>query len=202
MKNNKYYLLTPLCALAPNMSPIYGPGASGYSFPNYSVTFIRNSVTGNAFGAVNDAQSLQGPYSLNFSGNSLSLFLPTSDPATNAFNCSSALVWGCQNLNFSGNTMPSGGTGIIFWGSCSNSVILDNNFSGLTRMGVLDGGAGPETAEQMIGNILGCGYSYHLKSIFQEGPNWFLYNNQYLDAHSNYVPPFTDAASLWAHISP
>jgi len=190
------------CALAPNFEPGQNPGATGTGFPNYSATFVGNSVVGNTFGAYNDAQSVQGPYTLNYSGNSMALFLPVSNPATNAFNCSSVFVWGCQSLNICGNTMTSGGLGVYYYGTCSNSVILANNFSGVTCGSIEDWGAGPETDCQAIGNILGRGYSYHLKANYWEGPSWFLYNNQYVDANSNTVPRFTDGASLWAHITP
>jgi hypothetical protein len=174
------------CALAPNMQ------TNALGFPNYAVTFVGNSVTGNAFGAYNDDAALNAPYTLNFSGNSLSLFLPSSDPATNTIFGSSVFVWGCQNLNVCGNTMTSGGTGVFYYytGSSSNSVILANNFSGVTRGGIFDGGTGPEIDEQVIGNVLGCGYTYHLKTIFQDGSSWFLYNNQYVNTNSVTVPVF------------
>jgi parallel beta-helix repeat protein len=190
------------CALAPNMSPAYGGAGNGTtSYPNYSVTFVGNLVTGNSFGACNDAGG-QGPYTLNMSGNSLSLFLAVTNPTTVNLPYGAAVyVSGCQNLSVCGNTMTSGSVGVYYSTSCSNSVILGNNFSGVSRGSLEDWGTGPEIDQQAIGNILGTGYSYHLKAIFQQGPNWFLYNNQYINSNSVAVPPFTDAASLPAHIT-
>jgi hypothetical protein len=98
--------------------------------------------------------------------------------------------------------MTSGGIGIYYNTSCSNSVILANNFSGTARGNIEDWGTGPEIDSQAIGNILSCGYTYHLKAHYWEAPSWFLYNNQYVNTNSNNVPHFTDAASLWAHITP
>jgi hypothetical protein len=97
--------------------------------------------------------------------------------------------------------MTSGETGITFYSSCSNSVILANNFSGVSHSSINDGGVAQEVS-QTIGNILGRGNGCHLKAYFPNGPDWFLYNNQFVDANLDAVSPFTDAASLWAHITP
>jgi hypothetical protein len=183
---------------------LYLSGATGTSYPNYSATFIGNSVTGNSYGAYNDFSFAQGPYILNFSGNSLSLFLPATNPIAESFPFGSAVdVWGCETLTVAGNAMSSGGTGVYYASSCSNSVILANNFSGVSFGAIEDFGTGPEIDQQVIGNVLSLGnnYHYHLKAIFQEGPNWFLYNNQYVNTNAITVPAFTDAANLWAHIT-
>jgi parallel beta-helix repeat protein len=145
--------------------------------------------------------SEQGPYTLNFSGNSLSLFLPSSDPSTNGIFYSSVYVWGCQNLNVCGNMIASGGFGVYYTASCSNSVILANNFSGVSFGGIEDFGSGSEVAQQAIGNTLSMGYSYHLKAYPWEGPNWFLYNNQFVNTNTVTVPVITDSPDLWAHIT-
>jgi hypothetical protein len=183
---------------------LYLSGATGTSYPNYSATFIGNSVTGNSYGAYNDFSFAQGPYTLNMSGNSLSLFLPVTNPTTENLPFGSAVeVFGCQNLNVCGNTMTSGGTAVFYYyaASCSNSVILANNFSGASFGGIEDFGTGPEIDQQVIGNVLGRGYGYHLKTLSWEGPNWFLYNNQYVNTNAVTVPIFTDSADLWAHIT-
>jgi hypothetical protein len=185
-------------AFAANLS---SSGATGASYPNYSATFIGNSVTGNSFGAYNDTTNEPSPYSLNVSGNSLSLFLPALDPSTNGNYNSSVYVWDCQNLNVSGNTMNSGGFGVYYTASCSNSVILANNFSGTSFAGIEDFGTGPEVSQQVIGNTLSSGFSFHLKANYWEGPNWFLYNNQFVNTNDVTVPAFTDPADLWAHIT-
>ena len=130
------------------------PGATGTSYANYSATFIGNSVTGNSFGPYNDVTNEPGSYSLNVSGNSLSLFLPASDPSTNGIHNSSIYVWNCQNLNVCGNTMNYGGIAIYYSASCSNSVILANNFSGVSFSSIEDFGVGSEVSQQVIGNIL------------------------------------------------
>jgi parallel beta-helix repeat protein len=176
-------------------------GATGASYPNYSATFIGNSVTGNSFGAYNDTTNEPGPYSLNVSGSSLSLFLPASDPSTNGIHNSSVYVWNCQNLNISGNTINSGGFGVYYPASCSNSVILANNFRGVSFASIEDFGVGSEVSQQVIGNTLSSGFSYHLKANYWEGPNWFLYNNQFVNSNGVTVPAFTDSADLWAHIT-
>src|ERR1700722_17512275 len=91
------------------------PGVTGSGISNYSVTFVGNSVTGNSLEAANDTTNIQGPYTLNFSGNLLALFLQPSNPSSLNLQISvGAEVFGCQNLNVSGNTMTSGGTGIYF----------------------------------------------------------------------------------------
>jgi hypothetical protein len=133
-----------------------------------------------------------GQFTLNFSGNYLDLFLEVANPYTNG-----------QPLNVCGNTLVQGEHGISFAGESSNSVILANNFIGVEHSSIIDLGSGSTTVEdaQVINNILSYGDSYHLKVPFSEGPNWFLYNNQYINSASNAVLPFLDAASLPAHIT-
>jgi hypothetical protein len=97
--------------------------------------------------------------------------------------------------------MNSGGFGIYYYASCSNSVILANNFSGTSFAGIEDFGVGPEVSQQAIGNTLSSGFSYHLKANYWEGPNWFLYNNQFVNTNDVTVPVFTDSADIWAHIT-
>jgi hypothetical protein len=93
-------------------------------------------------------------------------------------------------------------------------VILANNFSGVLHNSIVDYGSTQPSYQggqlftnttvqgaQVIGNILSKGDSYHLKVPFGQGPNWFLYQNQFIDTNSNAVLPFTDAANLPAHIT-
>ena len=51
-------------------------------------------------------------------------------------------------------------------------------------------------------SVTPCRLGYHLKAYPWEGPNWFLYNNQYVNTNAVTVPVFTDSANLWAHITP
>ncbi len=97
--------------------------------------------------------------------------------------------------------MGSGGIGVYYAASCSNSVILANNFGGASFGGIQDFGIGPEIDQEVIGNTLCSGNSYHLKAYPWEGPNWFLYNNQFVNTNAVTVPVFTDSADLWAHIT-
>jgi hypothetical protein len=186
------------CALAPNF---LNSATTGSLSP--SITFVGNSVVGNAYGACNDASNMAAPYTLNFSGNSLSLLLqPTNPSDLNIYVSSGLSLFGCQNLSVCGNVMSTGGTGVAYITSCSNSVILANNFSAVAYRSILDLGVGSEIDNQTIGNVLGCGNSCHLKAHLSEGQSWFLYNNQYVNTNLNNVLPFTDAGTLWAHITP
>jgi hypothetical protein len=144
-----------------------------------------------------------GQFTLNFSGNYLDLFLEVANPYTNGGDGAMVYVTDCQPLNVCGNTLVQGEHGISFAGESSNSVILANNFIGVEHSSIIDLGSGSTTVEdaQVINNILSYGDSYHLKVPFSEGPNWFLYNNQYINSASNAVLPFLDAASLPAHIT-
>ena len=112
-------------------------------------------------------------------------------------------VSGCQQVNVCGNTLSNGMEGVYFVSPSSNSVILANNFGGVAHNSIVDLGweSGTVQDAQVIGNMLGRGDSYHLKTPYTQGPNWFLYKNQYVDSHSNSVPVFTDSASLPAHIT-
>jgi hypothetical protein len=193
------------CAL--NAFTATAEGLTGYGSANFSTTFVGNWVWGNEYGELGWEISLPNvPYTINFSGNYLDLFLPDvpgGNPNVLVVLGAAVAVSNCQPVNVCGNTLVNGGEGVDFMGASSNSVILANNFSGVAHNSILDLGTGGLTVQdgQVLRNILGRGDSYHLKVPYGQGFNWFLYQNQYLDAFSNNVPPFTDAASLPAHIS-
>jgi hypothetical protein len=189
-------------ALAAQLDTFY-QGLTGYGQSNYSTTFVGNWVWGNIFGECVDNFVNNGQFTLNFSGNYLDLFLEVANPYTNGGDGAMVYVTDCQPLNVCGNTLVQGEHGISFAGESSNSVILANNFIGVEHSSIIDLGSGSTTVEdaQVINNILSYGDSYHLKVPFSEGPNWFLYNNQYINSASNAVLPFLDAASLPAHIT-
>jgi hypothetical protein len=180
------------------------PGLTGTGPGNHSTTFVGNWVWGNEFGELGaNVIPSNGPCALSFSGNYLDLFLPVGNPSFMNLAGAAVSVSNCQPLSVCGNTVVNAGQGVYFWGASSNSVILANNFSGVTDSSILDLGLGALTVQdgQVVRNILARGDGYHLKVPYTQGLNWFLYQNQFINASSNSVPPFTDPASLPAHIS-
>jgi hypothetical protein len=83
----------------------------------------------------------------------------------------------------------------------ANAVIMDNNFANATFRGIgLAEGGGSLRSATIINNILGQGVSFHVQLPNQNSFGWFLYQNEYLNAAGNSMPPFLDPISSAIHI--
>jgi hypothetical protein len=174
-------------------------GLTGTSFVNYSTCFVGNSVYGGRHGEDGVAASQQAlPYTINFSGNSLSLYPPFDlGDAPGA----AVYVQYCQAANVCGNSLVSGGYGVSFTLTNDSALILNNNFTSVTYRGIgyIVTGGSLNTA-QVFGNTLGQGVSFHVQLPYTNSFGWFLDGNTYFNGASNSVPPFLDPLSSAVHI--
>ena len=174
------------------------PGLTGFGLSNYSTTYVGNWISGGWAGE-HGGGSVGQTFTINFSGNSLYLFPPFQE--LGSWPSAVASIQGCQTLNLCGNTLVTGSYAVCYADTCSNALILNNNFSGVTYCGI--GYMWVENSlpnAQIYGNILGQGVTFHAKPQPYNGFGWFLKQNQYLNG-SALVPPFLDPAASSAHIS-
>ncbi|HZM06773.1 MAG TPA: hypothetical protein VFC44_27540 [Candidatus Saccharimonadales bacterium] len=68
------------------------------------------------------------------------------------------------------------------------------------RFDPFDGQPGGLQNAVIIRNIINRGAAYHLKLPPQDAFHWTLYQNQFIDAYSNTVPPILDPLSAAVHI--
>jgi hypothetical protein len=179
-------------------------GLTGTS-QDYSTCFIGNSVCGGFAGQEASGADTPLPYSFNCSGNTFTLYDADGYPslAVQSSNCLSAGICG--------NMLVSGGMGFRYDGSCSNALMLNNDFGRATYRGIgymqagdaligyLPAGETVNTA-QVFSNILGQGVSFHVQLPYANSFGWFLDGNTYLNAYSNSVPLFLDPLSSAVHI--
>jgi len=103
---------------------------------------------------------------------------------------------------FLGNTLGSGGHGVLFNTGCTNAIIMNNNFANATHRGIgLAEGGGSLQSASIFNNILGSGSTFHVQLPFTNSFGWFLNQNIYLNAFTNSVPPFLDPAASAVHLN-
>jgi hypothetical protein len=174
----------------------YGPS---HTSQDEATCFIGNSVYGGRAG-VEAAPVGTVLYTINCSGNTFTLY-----PAYNEVNQPPAAAAGidlCQAASVCGNTLVTGGYGLLFTRSNGRALLLNNNFAGATYRGIgHETGIDTLTNAQILGNTLGEGVSFHAQLPYANTFGWFFRQNTYLDASSNSVPPFLDPASSAAHLS-
>jgi hypothetical protein len=185
------------CALA-----AYGAGnmgLTGTAAINYSTCFIGNQVYGGRNGE--SSQGTPGlPYSINFSGNELTLYPPFGQGSD--YPGSVVSLNSCTSANIFGNTLVTGGHGAAFGAGCGSAVIMNNNFASVTYRGIgLAQYGGSLQNANILNNILGQGSTFHVQLPFANSLSWFLYQNEYLNASSNSAPPFVDPPGSAVHIS-
>jgi hypothetical protein len=198
---NVFYTLlndTSCCALAAGDSGF--PGfLNNLDEVNYSFSFIGNQIYGDRCGQ--EAPDHDRPYSLNFSGNELTL----DPPLAQALDLPGAAVamMGKGIVNVCGNTLHAGGHGILFGMDCGHATILNNDFAHVTYRGIgmLNGDSSLRHAT-VINNILGEGSTFHVQLPLSDSFGWFLYGNQYVDSSGASIPPFFDPVSSAAHLGP
>jgi hypothetical protein len=186
------------CGVAAGNGGSGSPGLTGFGLSNYSTTYVGNWISGGWAGE-HGGGSVGQTFTINFSGNSLYLFPPFQE--LGSWPSAMASIQGCQTLNLCGNTLVTGSYAVCYADTCSNALILNNNFSGVTYCGI--GYMWVENSlpnAQIYGNILGQGVTFHAKPQPYNGFGWFLKQNQYLNG-SALVPPFLDPAASSAHIS-
>jgi len=152
-----------------------------------------------------ECQHMQGttntlPYTINFSGNCLTLY----PPFVSVYDYPGAAVGiqDCSWANVFGNTLISAGHGVAFGSQCGNAVIMNNNFANATYRGIGIGEyGGTVESVSIFNNILGSGSTFHVQLPFTNSFNWFLNQNIYLNAFTNSVPPFLDPAASAVHLN-
>lgn len=187
------------CALA-GYSSAYA-GASGTSAVNYSICFIGNQVNGGRFGESPQGTGSTPLNSLNFSGNKLALYppLPVSD-----YPGAAVEVQNCASLSVFGNTLVSGGQGILFDPLNGSAVIMNNNFANASYRGIgLEGFGYGGSAQHVVllNNIIGQGSTFHVQLSASNSFGWFLYQNEYLNSSGDAVSPFMNPISSAVHLS-
>jgi hypothetical protein len=185
------------CALANNAGPFQA--VLGTNVINHSTCFIGNSVYGGRNGCSPQNEVSTPLYSLNCSGNYLTLYPPFTQ---NDYPGAVAYVENCAWVNIFGNTLVIGGHGVLFGAQCGNTLIMNNNFANATYRGIgfAEYGGALQNAS-IFNNILGQGSTFHVQLPVTGSFSWFLQQNDYVNASGNSVPPFTDPASSAAHIS-
>jgi hypothetical protein len=106
-----------------------------------------------------------------------------------------------QSENVCGNTVATAGYAIQFSVSNATALVLNNNFSNASYVGIGDATGSSLTNAQIYGNILGEGVTFHVQVDYLDGFGWFLDQNTYLNSSTMRVPPFTDPVASAAHIS-
>jgi len=176
------------------------PGATGYDSINYSTCFVGNSVYGDScgeYGVANGQPAL--PYTINFSGNYLTL--PSSFDEGGPSPGAAVSAQYCQSANICGNTLISGGYGLVYTLTNNTTLVLKNNFSNAACRGIGYGtSADSLNSAQIFGNLLGEGVSFHVQLPYSNSFSWFLDRNTFLDTNFNVVPPFIDPISSSIHI--
>jgi hypothetical protein len=195
---NTYYTLVSdgaCCAL--NSICNSTAGLTGFDPINNVTCFIGNSVHGGRNGESPQGENSNPSYSLNFSGNYLSLYPPLPQEGSPS---AAVYVRTCASVNVFGNTLAYGGQGIMFDTGCNNAVIMNNNFANATYRGIgLAVGGGTLQQAAIFNNIIGPGSTFHVQLPFANSFGWFLNQNEYLDASGNNVPPFLDPISSAVH---
>jgi hypothetical protein len=172
-------------------------GLSGTS-ADYVTTFIGNWVYGGRSGEA-CTSSTPPSFVLNFSGNYLSLYPPFNEygDAPGA----AVAVGGCRSVNVCGNTLAAGGYGLRFDVSCTNALVLMNDFGAAARGGIgyIYGGAELLNAS-VLRNTFNEGVTFHVQLPYPDNFGWFLEGNTYLNGSAS-VPVFVDPAASSAHVS-
>ena len=107
-------------------------------------------------------------------------------------------VW----ANIFGNTLGSGGHGVVLDLENNSAIIMDNNFANATYRGTgLANGQGSIQSALIANNILGEGSTFHVELPIADNSGIFLQQNEYLDASGNSVPPFLDPVGSAVHIA-
>lgn len=174
------------------------PGVAGFGLLSYSTCFIGNYVHGGRNGQSLQGSSANRPYTINFSGNELSLYPPIAGDDTPG---TAVGVAYCAAANILGNTLDYGGHGAVFGWACSNAIIMNNNFAGATyrSVGLMWGGGSLDHA-LILNNILGQGSTFHVGMPVTNNFGWFLYQNDCLNQASQTVPAFCDPINSAAHV--
>jgi hypothetical protein len=198
---NTYYTLVSVgacCALA--MNAAWTLAVIGTNAINYSACFIGNSVYGGRNGQSPQGQGNSMPvYCLNFSGNELILYPPFAHAD---YPGAAVSLQNTTSANVFGNTLVSGGHGVVFASGCGNAVVMNNDFANVSYRGVgLAGGGGSLRNAAIFNNILGQGVSFHVELPYTDSFGWFLEGNTCLNGSSNSVPPFLDPLSSAVHMS-
>jgi hypothetical protein len=182
-----------VCAYGANETGITGTS-------NFWTTFIGNVVYGNRDGERSDSSIASYSFSINVSGNYFNLS-PAFDEVGDVPGAAASIGL-CQQADVLGNTLVSGGLGVLFDVGCTNALIMDNDFGGVGYRAIgyaIPGSSLPNA--QVFQNILGEGVSFHAQINNGESFGWFFNQNTYLNSSSISVPAFLDPASSSAHIS-
>jgi hypothetical protein len=172
-------------------------GLTGTNVINFSTSFIGNSVDGGRTGE--EGSLSDGPFTINFSGNSLNLYLAFD--STNDYPGAAVNVARCQVANVCGNTLIVGGYGFYYTGTNTSALILNNNFNSATYRGIgyRFGGDSVATA-QIFGNTLSEGVSFHVQLPYTNSFGWFVGSNTYVTNITTRAPAFFDPASSAIHV--
>jgi hypothetical protein len=183
-----------LCAAGGNIGPTTNVAL------NNSTCFSGNFVNGGRQGESAQGESYGSPYTINFSGNYLTLY-PSYDE-WNDYPGAVVAVETCTAANVCGNTLVSGPVGFMFYPGCTNALILANNFSNVTYRGIGYAlGGGSVQSASVFNNIIGQGVSFHVELPYTNSFGWFLDQNTYVGTNGAVVPPFCDPASSSVHIA-
>ncbi len=176
-------------------------GLPGSNIVDSSTTFVGNWVYGERHGDLLFQYTTNGelPSVINISGNWFNLSPVVSVP--NNYPGAAASIQFCQSANVIGNTLVTGGHGVLFGFACTNALVMDNDFGAATYRGIGYQATGNSlNAAQIYSNTLGEGASFHVQLTYSNSFGWFLGNNIYSTTNSNSVSLFTDPASSDMHI--
>ncbi len=184
------------CAFAFNAS---GFMATTGTAVDHSACFIGNSVNGGRNGISPQGEVNTPPlYWLNCSGNYFALFPPMMQ--FNDYPGAAVRLLDCQQANITGNTLGTGGLGVLLQTNCGNALILNNDFTGANyrSIGLYVAGGYAQSAT-ILNNILGEGSTVHVQVPVSDSFGWFLGQNEYLNSATNSVPPFLNPISSAVH---
>ena len=177
-------------------------GLTGFDPANYSTCFIGNEVVGDRFGVRAYGHPVILPFILNISGNTLNL-----DPPLAQFGEYPGAIAGleyCPSASVLGNTLISGGHGLLYSVGCSNVLVMANDFSGARYRSIGHGlyYSGTLATAQIFNNILGQGSTYDVQLPDHYGFGWFIAQNACVDTNGNSVSLSLDPPGSTAHVMP
>jgi len=195
---NDFFTFVSLGATVAFLGIAQWDGPTG-STNDYVLCAVGNDIQGGRDGASGHAFELSTlrPYRIQFAGNRVKLY-----PAFQRADDQPAAAIGGYVMNFSqvsGNTLVAGGYGVRWLDTCTDAVVLKNDFSAATFRGLsYDGTNGAVRNLTIIKNVLGQGTTFHFHARPEDGTAYFLIKNAYSNGVTG-VNAFIDPQSGSVH---
>jgi hypothetical protein len=181
--------------------PATGPSAQP---PDLGVSLVGNEVIGGRNGLLSQTYDRDPATNITgvlMSGNLLALYPAYQDEGDDPG--AAALIWRGERINVIGNVLLAGGSGVRVAYGATNLILLKNKFGAAAKVAI-DNRAPPGwlLSSQSIGNQLGCGVTFHLRSAMEDGSSQFLYRNNLVNSTNGAVELSCEPLALPVHYQP